>query len=67
MSDDITKPGWLEETFRQAKRRRFTDALEQAKAELEAVPEWRRADLSRRFDEAIAAAKFHAEYMREMS
>lgn len=41
-------------------------ALHKAKAEAAAIPEVRRCRLNDRFDQATAAASFHATYVRRV-
>lgn len=57
-------PGWLTQEVAEARTRRFIRAQQSAKEDLAALPEHRREELSRAFDEATESARRHATYRR---
>lgn len=55
---------WFSATINEARTRRFIRALKSAKSDLQAIPEHRRKELERLFDEATEQARAYAEYRR---
>lgn len=55
---------WIKDEFKRARTRSFICALEDAKRHVAALPEHRRLELERQFNEAQEAARRHAEYQR---
>lgn len=56
--------GWVKGEFARANIRRFSRAIEEAKAAVAAMPPERREEHARRFQEAADAALRHARYNR---
>lgn len=55
---------WIQSEFQRARTRSFIRALEDAKRHIAALPEHRRLELERQFQEAQEAARRHAGYQR---